>query len=136
MNRRGVLTTVDVAIPAAGLVIFAILLVSGRNAMAEGCLAGAVLASLDWLLLRVGWGYLTGGVKASTPGKFVLVAGIGIKFFLLAAAIYFIVNMMRFDTLGVVLGVSSLPGGLLVAAAMPAAGKETNWGERDGGRHA
>jgi hypothetical protein len=118
-----ILAAVDLAIPALGLVVSAALFGAGLHAMAQGCLAGAALASADWLLLRVIFGRLVRGGETLTPKKIVLTLALGIKFVLLAVCVYLVVNKLNFDPYGVALGVGSLPVGIVAASLLRAGGE-------------
>jgi len=137
------LSAVDVAIPVLGLLTSAALFGSGLYALAQGCLAGAALASADWLLIRVIFGRLEAwGRNAPTgageeagaspspggPRKIMLVAALGIKFIFLAVFIYLVINKLSFDPYGVAIGVGSLPVGIMAASLVFKGGSERGKG--------
>jgi hypothetical protein len=145
------LAAVDVAIPVLGLLTSAALFGAGLHALAQGCLAGAALASADWLLIRVIFGRLeawgrnapTGageeagrsgagrseaGASPGAPKKIVLVVALGIKFIFLAVFIYLVINKLSFDPYGVALGVGSLPAGIIAASLVFKGGDERGKG--------
>lgn len=102
----------DISIPTTGIIFSIALFASGFFSEAQGCLAGAVIVSADWLIIRWGAAKLLKGQKIATRGAFYFIWGI--KFLVLAVFIFFIINLLNFNGLGVAVGVSCLPVGIIV----------------------
>jgi hypothetical protein len=118
------LAAVDLCIPILGLVCTVALFGAGFRPLAEGCLAGAVLASLDWLLLRILMNRLYKTSKEFTLGKLAAGVILGIKFVILAVFFYFVIYKFNFNPYGVAIGVGSLPLGIIIGFALSMRGEK------------
>lgn len=112
------LRPVDLAIPIIGLVFTAALSVAGFGDLAQGCLAGAVLVSLDWLLLRMLFQQILSKKRMLSLPRILSVIILGFKFIFLAFFIYLAINRFKFNPYGMAVGISALPLGIIGGTVM------------------
>jgi len=114
----------DIAIPLFGLVVSGVVLAAGGGRLAAGALAGAVIASADWFVLRGLFALLGRKGEGAGPGRIIGAAALGFKFILLAGFLYLAISTLKFDAVGVAAGAGSLPAGLIAGAMLGGRWKE------------
>ena len=119
------LRPVDLAIPVLGLLFTTALFVAGFGELGQGCLAGAVLVSLDWLLLRVLFKQILSKKRMLSLPRILSVIILGFKFIFLAFFIYLATNRFKFNPYGMAVGISALPLGI-IAGSVVATGVKLN----------
>jgi len=119
------LRPVDLAIPLLGLLFTVALFIAGFGDLAEGCLAGSVLVSLDWLLLRVLFRQILSKKRMLSLPRILSVIILGFKFIFLAFFIYLAINRFKFNPYGMAVGISALPLGI-IAGSVVATGVKQN----------
>jgi hypothetical protein len=116
------LRPVDLAIPLTGLAFTTALFVAGFGELGQGCLAGAVLVSLDWLLLRVLFKQILARKRMWSLPRILSVIILGFKFIFLAFFIYLAINRFKFNPYGMAVGISALPLGIIAGSVVATRG--------------
>ncbi len=128
------LSAVDVCIPGMGLICTAAFFLSGFSDMAQGCLAGAVIVSVDWLLMRYLFGRLAGSGQGVSPQQTGVALILGFKFIFIVFPLYLVIYKLNFNGYGAAVGISCLPLGVIVGYFFSLRGTRggTEQGERNG----
>ncbi len=122
-----VLTAIDLAVPLAGALASAGLWIAGLGSTAQGALAGTVLAVASWTSIHfLGRRLMRASGSRSKPFLAMLMGG---KLMAMAGLTWLAIRILGFDGIGVAVGLSSLPLGIVAAAAL--AGPES-WGAEPG----
>ena len=101
----------DFIVPATGFAAAAIIAAFGLTQMAVGAVAGAVIGTTSWVLLRfLGSRLMRGGEKR----RALIASLMGSKILLMAALLWVAIGPLGFDGIGVAAGLSALPLGLVV----------------------
>ena len=116
----GSLLAVDMAIPVLGLVLTLALFAAGLGTLAQGCLAGAVIVTLDWAAIRLLFRAIFAQRTVRSMPRILAVLLLGFKFIFLAVFIYLIIRFFGFDPYGMAIGMGSLPAGIVVGSIVEA----------------
>ncbi len=108
------LSAVDVCIPGMGLICTVALFLAGLSDMAQGCLAGAVIVSVDWLLMRYLFGRLAGSRQGISPQKIGAALILGFKFIFIVFLLYLVIYKLNFNGYGAAVGIGCLPMGVFI----------------------
>jgi hypothetical protein len=109
------LKATDVAVPAIGAAVAAGLAIAGRWDAAVGAGCGAVIASGSWLLMHaLGRRLVAGGTRSQ------LVIGLlmTLKLVAMGALVFLAIRVLGFDGIGVLLGLSAMPAGVILMAVI------------------
>ena len=108
------LYVVDICIPALGLICTVALFLAGFSDMAQGCMAGAVIVSLDWWLMRYLYGRLVKKEKEISPQKIGAAIILGFKFIFIVFLLYLVIYKLNFNGYGAAVGIGGLPMGVFI----------------------
>jgi len=110
-----VLRAIDLAVPAIGALAAGALALAGSYEVATGALCGAAIASVSWVgLHRIGR-RLVGEAGGSRPLMAVLM---GFKLIAIAALVFVSVTILGLSGVGVAVGLSAMPCGVLLTVAI------------------
>lgn len=109
------LRAIDLAIPAIGTLACGALALAGLHSTAAGAVCGAVVAAASWAGLRLLGRRL---VESSTRGTIGIALMIFVKLLVVAALVFVSVALLGLSGIGVAIGLSSLPLGVVLMAAL------------------
>ncbi len=115
-----VLRATDLAVPALGALASGALALAGLGEIAAGTLCGAAIASASWLGLHTIGRRLVDEGGASRPLMAVLM---GLKLIAIAALVLVSVTVLGLSGVGVAVGLSAMPCGVLLTVAVLGTGR-------------
>ncbi len=115
-----VLRAIDLAVPTIGALASGALALAGLREIAAGTLCGAAIASASWLGLHLIGRRLVGEGGGSRPLMAVLM---GFKLLAIAALVLVSVTVLGLSGVGVAVGLSAMPCGVLLTVAILGTGR-------------
>ena len=110
-----VLRATDLAVPAIGGLTAGALAIAGLTEVAVGALCGAAIASASWVGLHVIGRRI---VRKDGTNRPLLAVLLGFKLLVIAGLVFVSVNVLKFNGVGMAIGLSALPCGVLLTAAV------------------